>query len=82
MTARRGSRVPTDDNLSPETRDFLDKFDRRVPNSNYGAIVAPAVTDDEAHGYDIGSTWIDVSADKIYQCVDATAGAAVWKQTG
>ncbi|WP_051328404.1 hypothetical protein [Desulfatirhabdium butyrativorans] len=42
---------------------------------------APGATDDESEGYAVGSVWIDVttSPQAIYQCVDATDGAAVWK---
>lgn len=46
------------------------------------ATVAPAVTDDnDPGGYSVGSLWIDVTADKAYICLDATNGAAVWKET-
>lgn len=45
------------------------------------ATVAPAVTDDGAHGYAIGSQWIDVTAKKEYVLVDISTGAAVWKET-
>jgi len=47
---------------------------------NYAATVAPAVTDDSGDGYAVGSRWIDVSADQAYVCLDASVGAAVWKQ--
>lgn len=47
--------------------------------SNLSATVAPTTTDDSAAGYGIGSLWIDVTGDKVYQCVDATATSAVWK---
>lgn len=52
--------------------DVLDKLD---------ATVAPGATDDSGAGYSEGSNWIDVTADKTYQCVDSTASAAVWKDT-
>jgi len=42
---------------------------------------APLVTDDTAAGYEIGSRWIDTATDKAYECLDATNGAAVWKET-
>lgn len=48
--------------------------------TNWTATTAPAVTDDTAAGYSVGSLWVDVTADNCYQCVDATNGAAVWKQ--
>lgn len=45
------------------------------------ALVAPAVTDDGAAGYPVGSQWIDTVLDDAYISVDASAGAAVWKKT-
>ena len=45
---------------------------------NYSATAAPAVGDDSADGYRIGSMWIDVTNDEAYRCVDDTTGAAVW----
>lgn len=46
--------------------------------NNYGATTAPAVGDDAADGYRVGSVWVDVTADAFYVCVDNTNGAAVW----
>ena len=40
---------------------------------------APHVNDDESIGYQVGSQWIDTVRKAHYVCVDATAGAAVWK---
>lgn len=76
------SKVPRNPNIDPELRSFLDDLARYQVRVNDSAVVAPAVTDDADHGYSVGSRWTDVAADKVYQCVDATAGAAVWKQTG
>jgi len=45
------------------------------------ASAAPAVTDDKADGYSIGSIWINTTADPhdVYMCVDPADGAAIWK---
>jgi hypothetical protein len=51
-----------------------------APKSNPTAVVAPAVGDDSDAGYGVGSLWTDTAAGDAYICVDATAGAAVWKQ--
>jgi hypothetical protein len=48
--------------------------------NNWTANVAPTVTDDSNAGYAIGSEWTDLTADKSYKLVDATVGAAVWKE--
>jgi hypothetical protein len=47
--------------------------------NNTAASVAPAVTDDTAGGYSVGSYWVDTTGDLAYVCVDATNGAAIWK---
>lgn len=49
--------------------------------SNLAAAVAPAITDDSASDYAVGSVWIDTTADDAYVCLDSSAGAAVWKKT-
>lgn len=48
---------------------------------NLSAGTAPTATDDSNAGYAVGSTWINTTADQAYVCVDATNGAAVWKET-
>jgi hypothetical protein len=49
--------------------------------NNIAATTAPTATDDSASSYSVGSFWIDTTNDKSYSCVDATASAAVWKET-
>lgn len=49
---------------------------------NISATTAPTTTDDSSAGYQVGSGWFDVTNDKAYVCVDATATAAVWKEVG
>ena len=49
--------------------------------SNFVAVVAPLVTDDSSIGYAVGSMWVDTIADKTYECVDSSLGAAVWVET-
>lgn len=44
------------------------------------ALVAPAITDDGAAGFPIGTLWVDTVLDNGFMSVDASAGAAVWKQ--
>lgn len=42
------------------------------------ATTAPTTTDDSGSGYAVGSTWIDITANKSYICVDATVSSAIW----
>ena len=41
---------------------------------------SPAASNDTSEGYDIGSTWIDVTNDKAYICLDSTTSNAVWTE--
>lgn len=50
--------------------------------SNRSATTAPTVTDDASIGYGVGSRWIDTSHDRAWECLDATAGSAVWVELG
>ena len=45
---------------------------------NFSATTDPAVGDDSADGYSIGSIWVNNSTKDVFRCTDATAGAAVW----
>ncbi len=46
--------------------------------ANLTASGAPGAGDDSTLGWSVGSLWIDISNDVIYQCADASSGAAVW----
>jgi hypothetical protein len=52
-----------------------------LPKWKTDATTAPGVGDDIDDGYEVGSPWIDATADEAYVCTDNTRGAAVWKQT-
>ena len=43
------------------------------------ATVNPTATDDSGDGYSIGTVWVNTTADTVWFCVDASVGAAVWK---
>jgi len=47
----------------------LHKFDASAP---------PVVGDDDGDGFSIGSVWLDITNDRVYQCMDASTGAAIW----
>lgn len=53
-----------------------------APSNNFVATTAPTATDDSGSGYTVGSVWVDVTNDKSYTCVDATATSAVWSSGG
>ncbi len=49
------------------------------PKHNLAASTAPSATDDSAAGFSVGSQWLDTVGEKVWFCIDATTGAAVWK---
>jgi len=59
----------------------LDKIDANNPKHKFDATTAPTVNNDTTEGYSVGSRWADVTNDNLYVCLDATTGAAVWKET-
>lgn len=65
----------------------MSRFGEILSNSNWpkgnnlNAAVAPSATDDSSAGYEVGSLWVDTTANKAYVCVDDAVGAAVWTET-
>jgi hypothetical protein len=49
---------------------------------NYSATIDPSPSDDSTQSYSVGSMWINNTTKVFFICVDATAGAAVWKDEG
>jgi hypothetical protein len=41
---------------------------------------APDENDDSSSGYSIGSKWNDTATPAVYECMNASVGAAVWRQ--
>lgn len=58
--------------------DNADIIDAAIAKCNFLGLAAPTVNDDEGDGYSEGSRWYYSGV--IYECTDATAGAAVWRQ--
>jgi hypothetical protein len=48
--------------------------------NNFASASEPGVNFDSVAGYAVGSRWFDTVADKAYTCLDAAAGAAVWRE--
>jgi hypothetical protein len=48
----------------------------------YDATAAPTANDDSGDGYEVGSIWINVTADDAYIALDVTPTAAVWQLIG
>jgi len=49
--------------------------------NNFSATTAPTVNSDNTAGYAVGSEWINTSTSDLYQCINASTGAAVWQRT-
>lgn len=58
----------------------LTELDNAIKKNKYDATTAPTSVADAAHGYSVGSRWVDVTNDRAYVCVDATTNAAIWKE--
>jgi len=50
-----------------------------ILKTNLAATTDPTVNDDITQGYQIGSTWINTTANKVYIATDVTTGAAIWR---
>ncbi len=48
--------------------------------NNLSATTNPTVNDDANDGYVVGSKWVNVTQDRIYEAVDVTVGAAIWRR--
>jgi len=77
--------VTPDNTHYPSEKLVADKFATlsNVQNTkvNLSATIDPTVSNDSSQGYSLGSSWINTILKKEFVCVDATAGAAVWKET-
>lgn len=53
-----------------------------VPNikERFDSTVPPGINDDSTADYSAGSTWVDIAADAVYVCTDASPGAATWER--
>jgi hypothetical protein len=49
------------------------------PLKRNSAATAPAVTDDASAGYAPGAMWFDTATKLLWDCIDATTGAALWR---
>lgn len=48
----------------------------------YESTSSPAVTNDAAHGFARYDRWYETDAGIMWECTDATTGAAVWQRVG
>jgi hypothetical protein len=63
------------------TETAADTADVRVTKAkrnNWTATTNPTVNDDTNDGYDVGSMWLNTTNRNLWQCISATAAAAVW----
>ncbi|MBU1446203.1 hypothetical protein KKD70_02995 [Patescibacteria group bacterium] len=81
------SSITQDRNLVQENRfinvtnNFIDNSSNsRVDVSNHRATTNPTVNDDINDGFDIGTIWVNTTANTTFISVDSTASAAIWNQ--
>jgi hypothetical protein len=63
------------------TETAADTADVRVTKAkrnNWTATTNPTINDDTNDGYDVGSMWLNTTNRNLWQCISATAAAAVW----
>jgi hypothetical protein len=51
-----------------------------VPTNNFAATVDPVISNDGTEGYIVGTQWINTTNNRIFQAVDVSTGAAIWKR--
>jgi len=73
------STIITEEDLGVRVQDYNPEI--VTAKNNFVATVVPTTTDDSNADYEVGSRWINLSTNKEYVCVDATASAAVWEPT-
>lgn len=49
---------------------------------NLASATDPVVTDDSASDYAVGSVWVNTTANRAWQCIGASVGAAKWQRIG
>ena len=69
----------TDKMYSPKSAEVLETTLRKNKDD---ATVDPTVDNDTTEGYEVGSRWTNTADDKVFMCLDATDGAAVWRDIG
>lgn len=53
-----------------------------VLKHNRSATTDPGISNDSTEGYASGSEWVNETANTVFKCTDAAAGAAVWVALG
>lgn len=44
----------------------------------FDAVTNPGANDDSSNGFETGSRWVNTATDTVWECLDASAGAAIW----
>lgn len=71
----------TDNNAGEHAADIENAtYEYHTPLKKLDGATAPTVDEDSGDGYAPGSYWVDVTNDRAYICLDASAGAAVWQE--
>jgi hypothetical protein len=53
----------------------------KIKGNKLDATQVPTASNDSSEGFSVGSKWVDITNDKIYFCLDATANSAVWSES-
>ena len=66
------------DGLGDPARTAFQAVNTNLKKNNFAATADPVVGDDDVDGYEIGSWWINTTAQRVFVCESASTGAAVW----
>lgn len=76
--------LPVESPMSPSPGDVLEYDGAKWTAAPlaYQTTTDPTLTSDTSSGFFVGQRWINTTASRVWDCVDATAGAAVWRRVG
>lgn len=64
-------------NIATNTAD-ISNLQTSTKFNNFSGTVDPTVSNDNTESYEVGSFWLNVTGERLFQCTDNSTGAAVW----
>lgn len=51
-----------------------------IVKNNFTATTNPTANEDSGDGYEVGSRWVNTTLKRLFTCLDASVGAAIWQE--